>query len=128
MAITDEEYSELKADYYSRSNEIAQIPFKLSSMIAVASGLPLFVNNYNNCSKLLFKFALISASMTILLEFIRLHLNLKHIDIIVHKSEDFNDWSPGQTCYGKIGSILFWIRSSVMLLSLVLFVIGISLL
>lgn len=117
IGIPVDEHSEWTRQYHRRSDELTKLSVRLPVVLAAASGFPLYTNLGEMNSRLLFLVGLALSEISILFEYIRQHLNLRHIEEILTKPEEYKDFHHGHTLFGVWGDRLFWIRGLLLLTS-----------
>jgi hypothetical protein len=96
--------------YYKESERITKWSSKFPVTVAAASGLPLYTKFASTDSRVWLSTGLAAAGGSILIDYVRSHLNLKHYEVILTNSSRYSDFYFRNTCWGTSGEVLFWIR------------------
>lgn len=124
--IPEDEHAEGLKDYNRRCEELTKLSMRLPAVLAAASGFPLYTDLGSQTSRQLFTWGLAISGLTVLLEYVRQHANLRHVEQILTEPEKYDDFHHAHTKWGKFGDILFWFRGGSMLIAGVLIVIGMA--
>jgi hypothetical protein len=125
MGLSQKLFDEYSEEYCKRSIEITRLSGRFPWILAAASGFPLYTDVGSGISRTYLSIGLALSSFAILIEYVRNHLNLKHIEVILHEHEKHDDFYYKSTLYGAIGDLLFWLRGALLFLAGAIIVYGI---